>query len=268
MQATSKDAFSQAASRCGSRPYSQISTTIQQIFVQYVHEEVISSEMKLGGDAIVEIDESHFGKKYKYHCGQVKSKIDVWVVGLVERGSSNKMIMYPVDKRDSATLLKIIKCHVYPGSIIYTDGWVGYNKLNEKGFQHFTVIHKDAYTKKYRNEETGEERSVDTNMIEGSWQMPKKYFKARHGSGVDNVRVTSCGSHLESHNVSKHLNIVVYNVHLHDSCIEYCFSKISEFQRSATCSNKTGRGTHNFLFYMTCLLVKKFISIDQFISIT
>ena len=27
--------------------------------------------------------------------------------------------------------MKIIKRHVYPGSTIYTDGWVGYNKLNE-----------------------------------------------------------------------------------------------------------------------------------------
>ncbi len=61
---------------------------IRDLFVQYVYEYVIKDEMKLSG--IVEIDESHFGKKCKYHCGNVKSQIDVWIVGLVQRGSSKK----------------------------------------------------------------------------------------------------------------------------------------------------------------------------------
>ncbi len=57
---------------------------IHNVCVQYVWESVIESKMKLGGFNIVEVDESHFGKKCKYHRGNSKLLIDVRIGGLVE----------------------------------------------------------------------------------------------------------------------------------------------------------------------------------------
>ena len=80
---------------------------------------------QIGGEGIiVEVDESKFGKR-KYHRGH---RVDgVWVLGLVERTTARKMILIPVIKRDSATLTSLIFQYVKPGSIIFSDGWKGYN---------------------------------------------------------------------------------------------------------------------------------------------
>ena len=92
----------------------------RDIFMQYVYDEVICARMMLSG--VVEVDESLFGKRCKYHRGKPKTGIKVWIVGLIER-RSNRMILYPVENRDEKTLLMIITRHVVPGSEIYTDGW-------------------------------------------------------------------------------------------------------------------------------------------------
>ena len=60
-------------------------------------------------------------------------------------GATNKHIIYPVDDRSENTLLKIIKKHVDPGSVIYSDGWPAYIKLNDHGYQDFSVIHKTSF---------------------------------------------------------------------------------------------------------------------------
>ena len=86
-----------------------------------------------------------------------------------------------MEKRDSEALLKIIKHHAEPGATVFTDGWSRYRDLNVNGFNHYSVIHKDSYTKSYKNETTGEIIKVDTNTVEGDWQMPKEHFKMRHG---------------------------------------------------------------------------------------
>ena len=66
-----------------------------------------------------------------------------------------KQIFYPVDKRDFQTLCKIIKRHVIRGAMAYTDGWVGYTPLDENGYHHFRVIHKDRFKKNCKTMTTG-----------------------------------------------------------------------------------------------------------------
>ena len=102
-----------------------------------------------------------------------------------------KKILYPVDSRDSSTLLKIIKRHVEPGSTVYTDGWAGYKDLNQHGYNHFSVIHKDGYKIFYKNTTTDATVVVHTNTIEGSWQSSKDHFKMKHG-----VELSTFESHL------------------------------------------------------------------------
>ncbi|KRH94676.1 putative transposable element, partial [Pseudoloma neurophilia] len=108
-----------------------------------------------GENIIVEIDESKFGKP-KYNGGhRVEGQ---WVLGLVERTKERKMILIPVKKRDSVTLLQIIKKYVHPQSVIYTDKWRGYNDLKNHFRDHKTVNH----SKYFKDPDTG----VHTNIIE------------------------------------------------------------------------------------------------------
>jgi len=60
---------------------------------------------------------------------------------MVER-SSNRIKLFPVDKRDAATLLTIITNNVAAGSTIFTDGWSGYNGLQAAAYTHLVVEHK------------------------------------------------------------------------------------------------------------------------------
>ena len=162
----------------------------RDLFVQYVWEKVVLEELKLEGE--IEVDESLFGHKCKYHRGKLKSRIAVWVVGLVERGTG-KIILYPVEKRDSATLESIITRHVKPGSTIFTDGWSAYRRLNFLGYRHFSVIHKETYKSVYRNvNDPNELVSVDTNLIEGSWQHVKQHFKRINGTSLSNFEAHIC----------------------------------------------------------------------------
>ena len=158
---------------------------IRDIFMQYVYDEVICARMMLSG--VVEVDESLFGKRCKYHRGKPKTGIKVWIVGLIER-RSGRMILYPVENRDEKTLLKIITRHVAPGSEIYTDGWGAYANIagTGHGYKHFTVIHKYQYTKRYREVATGLIKNVHTNTIEGAWTHAKMHFKRIAGTSLKN----------------------------------------------------------------------------------
>ena len=118
---------------------------IREIFKQYVY--TCYQTIQLEGE--VEIDESLFGKKCKHHRGNPHTGLKCWVFGMVER-LSNKLLLFPVTDRTQDTLIPIIKKFVKVGSKIFSDGWSSYCDLNEFGFQHFTVIHKQSFIKKYR----------------------------------------------------------------------------------------------------------------------
>ncbi len=136
-------------------------------------------ELQLSGE--IELDESLFGRKVKYHRGNPTVGTKVWVFGMVER-ATNRIILYPVDTRDAATLIPLIRKHVAPGSEIYSDGWSSYCNLNELGFSHFTVLHNYAFKKVYVNKRTQERKYVHTNRIEGSWKHSKDYFRRMSGT--------------------------------------------------------------------------------------
>lgn len=121
-----------------------------------------SNSKKIGGKGkIVEIDESKFGKR-KYHRGH--SVEGQWVFGGIERESGD-MFLVTVKTRDAKTLLKIIHENILPGTTIYSDCWKAYNKLNDVGYEHYTVNH----SKNFKDPETG----VHTNTIECAWRHAK-----------------------------------------------------------------------------------------------
>jgi len=128
-------------------------------------------DVTIGGEGvIVEIDEGKFGKRKNHRGHPVEG---TWVVGGVERTGERKFLAVAVENRSSDTLLAIIRRHVKPGSIIYTDMWKGYSGLDSDGtFQHFTVDH----WKNFKDPVTG----VNTNAIEGTWNGVKPRIKPRN----------------------------------------------------------------------------------------
>ena len=121
--------------------------------------ELENSSEKLGGPgAIVELDESKFGKR-KYNRGH---RVEgVCVFGMVERTPRRAIRLFEVEKRDARTLCKLVKENVAQGTAIYTDKWKGYTALNTLGFNHQTVNHSENF----KDPNTG----VHTNTIEGNW---------------------------------------------------------------------------------------------------
>jgi IS1 family transposase len=127
----------------------------------------------LGGDvecgANVELDESLFGKKCKYHKGKVHQRS--WVFGIVERHSRN-LVLEVVRKRDKATLMPIINEHVSKAAIINHDDWASYRSLANYGYQHKIVIHSKEFKSK---------DGAHTNTIEGVWGVLKQRLGRMHG---------------------------------------------------------------------------------------
>ena len=146
----------------------------------YIYEKM--SNTMLSGT--IEIDESLFGRKVKNNMGNPRGK-QIWIFGLIDRDSQT-LLLYPVDRRDRQTLIPLIEKHVAKGSRIYYDGWAAYNGLNALGYDHFTVLHKYAFTKEYTKEATGEVIHVDTNRMEGAWAHAKKHFRTINGTSIGN----------------------------------------------------------------------------------
>ena len=124
----------------------------------------------------VEIDESLFGRKTKYHRG-AKRGTNVWIFGIVEC-DTNRLILYPVENRKRETLIPIIKRHVAPNTQIFSDGFSAYGNLNQEGFQHFVVNHKQNFVQFYENPETKQSVKCCTNKMEGAWANAQEHFKS------------------------------------------------------------------------------------------
>ena len=121
------------------RAVGNIFTSIRACIAAYFKK----NPVQLGGPGvIVQIDESAFGHKQKYHRGRMP-KSNLWVFGLVDTSTRPATgYMQIVDQRDSATLLPIIQRVVRLGSIVHSDEWRAYRGIQARlGLEHHTVNH-------------------------------------------------------------------------------------------------------------------------------
>ncbi|MEW8548562.1 MAG: IS1595 family transposase [Candidatus Thiodiazotropha sp.] len=176
---------------------------MREIFMEYIYNTY--QDMKFGDD--VEIDESLFGRKIKYNRGKPSGQ-KIWIFGIIER-KSNLIILYPVDNRNANTLIPLIQKHVSPGTRIYSDNWAAYLKLNDLGYEHFTVTHKTTFKQVYRNMDTGNYVVCHTNRIEGAWKICKDHFRKINGT---NTKL-----------FEQHLCEVVWRNHVHKTNIYRSF---------------------------------------------
>ena len=89
---------------------------------------------KIGGyGKHVEIDESVFGKR-KYNKGRFRD--GQWVIGGIER-ESGECFFETIERRDSKSLLEVIKRNVELHTTIITDEWKGYKGLENQTLSTF-----------------------------------------------------------------------------------------------------------------------------------
>ncbi len=90
----------------------------------------------------------------------------------------------PDSKRGATTLMGLIKKNVAPETVIVTDCWAAYNKVEENGYYHLKVNHSYQFV--------DPDTAANTQKIEASWGSMKKKLKKRNSSrkfGCTSLRV-------------------------------------------------------------------------------
>ena len=159
------------------RSYGRVNTSLETVCDLYSYCREVCVDSLYSGDSIVkigginctvEIDESKFGRR-KYNKGRIVE--GQWVLGGICR-ESRECFLVPVSDRSSDTLIPIILERVEKGTIIITDEWRPYNKLNELGYTHKTVNHSEHFVDPI----TG----AHTNLIENTWWCVKRQLPSTH----------------------------------------------------------------------------------------
>jgi transposase-like protein len=128
------------------------------------------SMLKMGGNGPIEVDETHVGPKpQKMHRERrlkmhsfPRKETTVAVMGMLDRESRQvRAKVVPNVKRE--TLQNEILNQIERGSVVYTDGWTGYDSLAAQEYIHATVNHIEEYVR-------GE---VHTQGIENFWSLLK-----------------------------------------------------------------------------------------------
>eukprot|EP00111_Clytia_hemisphaerica_P022721 TCONS_00066845-protein len=140
--------------------------------------ELQRNPITLGGGGInfvVQIDESQF--QHAQRGGRGRRAQPVWVFGLVDtRFTPAKGYMEIVNRRNRPTLVGIINRVLNPNSVIHSDEWRAYNRLQQfvpNCIQHNTVNH----TYHFVDPVTG----AHTQHIESFWNRFKLKLKAMKG---------------------------------------------------------------------------------------
>ena len=109
----------------------------------------------------VEMDETYYGSRSEGTRGRGTKKTPV--VGMVQRKGQVRAFVASDVKAD--TLRGLIKEHVLPRTMVFTDDFKSYNGLGARGYAHQRINHSE---KVYVNGD------VHTNTIEGFWSLIKR----------------------------------------------------------------------------------------------
>ena len=122
----------------------------------------------------VEVDETYYGGVRKWQHGRPGrgDKKKSPVVAIVQRGG--KVVARAVPDTTGKRLRKLIRKHVVPGSVIYTDDYYGYRRISgmrdrqgkRSNYKHFRVKHSDGVYVR--------DGHIHTNSVEGFWSLIKR----------------------------------------------------------------------------------------------
>jgi transposase-like protein len=137
----------------------------------------LANPLILGGKHAVQVDESLFGGRRKYHRGNHHRHMKSWVFGITEE-TTKRCVLWPVKKRNRTTLTNIICDHVVENSTVKSDDWAAYRNLDEAGFNHLVVNHSVNFVS---------QDGVHTQLIESLWSQVKAGLKAKRGTSKSHL---------------------------------------------------------------------------------
>ena len=127
---------------------------------------LLAEDVQLEGSS-VEMDETYIGGRRKYGTGRPMrgDKKQTPVAGIVKRGG--KVVARAIPDVKGSTLLGMVKQHVLPDSMIFTDELNSYDGIKHmnRGYKHRRIKHSArVYVR----------GDVHTNTIEGFWSLVKR----------------------------------------------------------------------------------------------
>jgi transposase-like protein len=92
----------------------------------------------------VEVDEAFVGGEEEgVHGRQTESKAMIAVAVEEDGGGIGRIRMRRIPDASAESLVPFIEDSVEPGSLVHTDGWLGYQPLNGKGYRHKITFLKE-----------------------------------------------------------------------------------------------------------------------------
>jgi transposase-like protein len=99
------------------------------------------------------------------------------IFGMIQRDGQVRIMMLPNVKQ--VTIEPIIEQTVEKGTLIYTDEYVIYDRLEEWGYEHKTVNHSQC---EYARDEDGDGfHEVHVNTMEGFWSLLRSWLRPHRG---------------------------------------------------------------------------------------
>jgi transposase len=134
---------------------------------------LLGEDLQLEGST-VEVDETYYGGVRKYGTGRPMQgdKKKTPIVGIVER--RGRVVAKATKDVGSATLLGLVKEHVLPETMIYTDELRGYGGIKHlkgpDGVQNAGYVHRRIH----HSSKVYVMGDIHTNTVEGFWSLIKR----------------------------------------------------------------------------------------------
>ena len=90
---------------------------------------------------VVEVDETYWGGPEEGMAGRQTERKALIAVAVEEKGAGmGRIRMSRVRDASAASLIPFVEESVKPGAVVHTDGWLGYEPLEKKGYRHRIVF--------------------------------------------------------------------------------------------------------------------------------
>ena len=104
---------------------------------------------------------------------------------MIQRGG--EVVIQMLDNVQQTTIQPIIEASVKPGSLIYTDEYDIYSRLESWGFQHKSVCHSVG---EYARDEDGDGfHEVHVNTMEGVWSLLRSWLRPHRGISQEKLPI-------------------------------------------------------------------------------
>ena len=123
----------------------------------------------------IEVDESYFGVSSKGKRGR-RAAGKVPVFGLLKRFWKVYTQIIPDARQDTLVPIIFLEKKVKLDSVVYSDYWSAYNKLDISGFRHFRLNHSKLFAKSKNH----------INGIENFWNQAKRHWRKFNGIAKEN----------------------------------------------------------------------------------